>query len=120
MTSSGRRSSCSARLRAGGEAVHWIAIADGAPIAAMSVVLVKKLVSLEATAGRWGYLTNCYVAPSHRSGGVGAGLLAAIQAWAKSEALEFLIVWPSERAFDFYRRAGFVAPDDVLVWVPES
>lgn len=104
--------------RAHGDAVHWMAVADDAPVAAMSVVLVRKLASLDNPGGRWGYLTNCYVAPAHRNGGLGAGLLDEIQRWAQNEALEFLIVWPSERAFDFYRRCGFSAPDDVLIWTP--
>jgi len=106
--------------RAFGDAVHWMAVAGGAPVAAMSVVLVKKLASPGGSGRRWGYLTNCYVAPAHRNGGLGAGLLDAIQHWAKSEALEFLIVWPSERAFAFYRRMGFSVPDEVLVWTPEQ
>jgi GrpB-like predicted nucleotidyltransferase (UPF0157 family)/GNAT superfamily N-acetyltransferase len=106
--------------RVAGEAVHWMAVADGAPVAAMSVVVVKKLASPGGAGGRWGYLTNCYVAPAHRNSGVGGGLLNAIQRWAKAEALEFLIVWPNERADAFYRRNGFAAPDDILVWTPGS
>jgi GNAT superfamily N-acetyltransferase len=106
--------------RAAGDAIHWLAIADSATVAAMSVILVKKLASPGAAPARWGYLTNCYVVPAHRSSGVGARLLDAIQLWAKTEDLEFLIVWPSEQAFDFYRRSGFSAPDDVLVWTPEQ
>lgn len=104
--------------RASGEIVHWVAVLEGRVIAAMSVILVRKLASRELTAGRWGYLTNCYVEAEHRDAGVGGRLLDAIQSWARDSGLEFLIVWPSDRAFQFYQRAGFRRPDDVLLWEP--
>ena len=106
--------------RGAGEIVHWIAALEGAPVAAMSVALVRKLPAPDRSDARWGYLTNCYVVPRYRNAGLGAGLLQAIQFWAKAEALEFLIVWPSARAASFYQRGGFSAPGDALVWTPES
>jgi GNAT superfamily N-acetyltransferase len=101
-----------------GDVVHWIADIDGAPAAAMSVVAVRKVTSVKCEERRWGYLTNCYVSAEHRNAGVGSRLLAAIQSWAKNEAFEFIIVWPSDRAFSFYERSGFQPPTDALVWAP--
>ena len=106
--------------RARGEVVHWIAHLAGKPAAAMSVVAIRKVTSPGDGARRWGYLTNCYVVPEHRNGALGRRVLGAIQSWAREQAFEFIIVWPSERAFPFYERAGFRRPDDLLVWTPDQ
>lgn len=103
-----------------GDIVHWIADVDGAPVAAMSLVVVRKVSAPGGAERRWGYLTNCYVIAEHRNAGVGSRMLEAIQSRARDEALEFLIVWPSDRAFPFYERSGFQRPDDVLVWTAPS
>jgi GNAT superfamily N-acetyltransferase len=98
-----------------GEMVHWIA-ADGAHVLAiMSIAIVRKLPSPENLRGRWGYITNSYVLPETRNIGVGQKLLTAIEAWARVEDLELLLVWPSERAYSFYERAGFHRLPDPLV-----
>ncbi|HEY8255714.1 MAG TPA: GNAT family N-acetyltransferase [Rhizomicrobium sp.] len=97
------------------EMVHWIA-ADGEHVlAVMSIAIIRKLPSPENLRGRWGYLTNSYVLPQARNAGVGQQLLAAIEAWARAEDLELLLVWPSERAYPFYERAGFRRYPDPLV-----
>ena len=106
--------------RSRGDIVHWIADVDGAPVAAMSLVVVRKVTAPGGAERRWGYLTNCYVAAEHRNVGVGSRMLEAIQSWANNEAFEFIIVWPSDCAFPFYERNGFRCPDDVLVWTPPS
>jgi GNAT superfamily N-acetyltransferase len=97
------------------EMVHWIA-ADGEHVlAVMSIAIVRKLPSPENLRGRWGYISNSYVLPEARNAGVGRQLLTAIEAWARAEDLELLLVWPSERAYPFYERAGFRRYPDPLV-----
>ncbi|MBW3554547.1 MAG: GNAT family N-acetyltransferase [Gemmatimonadetes bacterium] len=54
-----------------------------------------------------GYVTNSYVAPSHRDQGLGGRLLGVVIAAARERKHEFLIVWPSDEAVSFYTRAGF-------------
>jgi GNAT superfamily N-acetyltransferase len=97
------------------ELTHWIATDGERVVAVMSVAIVRKLPSPENLHGRWGYLTNSYVLPNVRNGGVGQQLLDAIKDWATTEDLELLVVWPSERAYPFYERAGFNRPIDSLV-----
>jgi len=95
--------------------VHWIA-ADGArALAVMSIAIIRKLPSPENLRGRWGYISNSYVLPEARNAGIGRQLLTAIEGWARSEDLELLLVWPSERAYPFYERAGFRRFPDPLV-----
>jgi len=98
-----------------GELFHWLASVENRVVAVMSVILVRKVPKPGKLNGRWGYLTNCYVLPEVRNRGVGAALLAAIKAWAVELQLELLVVWPSDRAYPFYGRAGFVRPPDPLV-----
>jgi len=97
-----------------GELFHWVACKERL-VAAMSVVLVRKVPQLGELDGRWGYLTNCYVLPEMRNRGVGGSLLEEIKSWALELRLELLVVWPSDRACPFYGRAGFARPADPLV-----
>ena len=95
--------------------VHWIAADSARVLAVMSIAMVCKLPSPENLRGRWGYISNSYVLPEARNADIGQQLLAAIEGWARSEDLELLLVWPSERAYPFYERAGFRRFPDPLV-----
>ena len=97
------------------DSFHWVASEDGRLVGAMTVILVRKVPKPSELDKRWGYLTNCYVLPEKRDQGVGASLLAAIKSWATEVGLEMLVVWPSERAYPFYERAGFSRGADPLV-----
>jgi GNAT superfamily N-acetyltransferase len=98
-----------------GELFHWVAADGDKLVAAMSVVVVRKVAEPGGLNGRWGYLTNCYALPEIRNSGVGSALLASIKAWAVGERLELLVVWPSDRAYPFYERSGFARLPDPLV-----
>jgi GNAT superfamily N-acetyltransferase len=81
--------------------------------AAIGMANVKRYdrmpVAGRATGGRWGYVGNVFVLPEHRDGGVGAGLMAWIHEWARTEGLEHLRLAPSPRAHAFYERLGYTA-----------
>lgn len=98
-----------------GELFHWVACIEGRAVGAMSVILVRKVPKPGALDERWGYLTNCYMLPEVRDAGVGGALLSRIKSWAAELNLEMLVVWPSDRAYPFYERAGFTRPPDPLV-----
>lgn len=61
---------------------------------------------------RWGYVGNMFVREGFRSRGIGSTLLATVVAAADQRAYARLVLSPSERAVPFFRRAGFVVPDD--------
>ena len=61
-----------------------------------------------------GYVTNFYVVPSQRNRGLGGHLLEALRRHARSQGLDVLIVWPSERSVPLYQRAGFQPSIDLL------
>jgi GNAT superfamily N-acetyltransferase len=62
-----------------------------------------------------GYLTNVFVEPELRDGGLGSRMLEEIITWARARGVEEIIVWPSERSYPFYERAGFSRTPDPLV-----
>lgn len=103
------------------EVVHWVAADGKRLVAIMSVVFVRKIPRPGNLHGRWGYLANSYALPEVRNGGVGGRLLAAVTDWARGENLELLVVWPSEKAYPFYERAGFRrTPDPVVLRLAPS
>ena len=60
------------------------------------------------------YITNMYVEPALRDGGIGRALLDAAVGCAQSRGASGAILWPSERSVPFYRRAGFGDEDAPL------
>jgi GNAT superfamily N-acetyltransferase len=66
-------------------------------------------------AGPIGYLTNVYVEPDRRGGGLGTAMLRRVTAWCRDEGYSDVIVWPTVRSRPFYGRAGFDRPEEPLV-----
>ena len=64
-----------------------------------------------------GYLTNVYVAPSHRDGGLGSRMLREVIDASRAEGFSLIVTWPSERSYPFYERAGFARHRDPLMLV---
>lgn len=53
------------------------------------------------------YLTNMFVEPGRRDGGLGRRLLDVALAFAREREVDGVILWPSPRSVPFYERAGF-------------
>lgn len=87
--------------------IHFIAETSKNIIAALSIVKVMKIPSPNDMNSQWGYLTNVYTLPEYRNKGIGTALLSEACRWAKHEALELLVVWPSNKSYSFYERSGF-------------
>lgn len=85
----------------------WVAERDGQLIGNMWLQLVEKVPRPGTKVRYLGYLTNVYVTPEARGQEVGGKILAEVIAWAKTENLELLFVWPSSESVEFYKRAGF-------------
>jgi GNAT superfamily N-acetyltransferase len=61
------------------------------------------------------YITNVYVEPAVRNGGLGGRLLAHAIDASRAEGFSLAMVWPSDRSIPFYERAGFERLADPLV-----
>lgn len=99
-----------------GRAVAWIAEDAGRLLAVVWIVLVRKLPWPGDWDARWAYVTNVWTAPDARGAGLGGRLLEAVKAWAMTEHLEFLLLWPSVRSVAWYKRHGFREASDALIW----
>jgi GNAT superfamily N-acetyltransferase len=65
--------------------------------------------------GGWGYVGQAFVRAEHRDAGVGRLLLDAALAEARALGFDRVVLNPSARSVPFYRRAGFVPADGLLV-----
>ena len=92
---------------------YWIATLEGEIIAQIFIQRIAKVPKPSKMQDAFGYVTNVHTKAAYRGQGVGSKLLAQVQAWAKEQDLEFLILWPSEESVSFYERAGF-APGEAV------
>jgi len=95
----------------------WVAELEGRVVGTMWLQLVERVPRPGEDRGALpiGYLTNVFVEPDLRDGGLGSRMLEEILTWARARGVEELIVWPSERSYPFYERAGFSRTPDPLV-----
>ena len=95
----------------------WVAELDGRIVGAMWFQLVERVPRPGEERGALpiGYLTNVFVEPELRDAGLGSRMLEVVLAWARERGVEEIIVWPSERSYPFYERAGFSRTRDPLV-----
>jgi GNAT superfamily N-acetyltransferase len=108
---------CDAWLRDAIRSGRWVitvaASETGSLLGCMYLQCIEKVPSPGEIRRAWGYVTNCYVAVERRGTGVGRNLLDLLIDVARARRLEFLIVWPSDRAVSFYGRAGFQPTTEV-------
>ncbi|MBD2844816.1 GNAT family N-acetyltransferase [Paenibacillus sp. IB182496] len=104
----------------GGRWLIWVADQDGLLAAHVYVQLVDKVPRPGRTTYPYGYLTNVYTDPDFRSRGIGGYLVEAVKQWAKENHIEFLVVWPSKRARDFYARHGFEPAGEAMELHPPA
>lgn len=97
-----------------GSWLAWVAELDGRIVGHVLVCLIDRVPSPSGDSAPLGYVTNFYVAPGIRNRGIGASLLGAVTANARSAKLNTLVAWPSEESDSIYRRAGFERPADLL------
>ena len=97
----------------------WVAEdrATGAVVSQIFIDLVDKVPRPGRLIDQYGYATNVYTRPEWRSRGVGSRLMEWVKWWALGAGLEFLVLWPSDAARDFYARLGFV-PEAEAIMLP--
>jgi len=95
----------------------WVAELQGEIVGTMWLQLVERVPRPGEDRGELpiGYLTNVFVDQELRDEGLGSRMLEEVITWARVRGVEEIIVWPSERSYPFYERAGFSRTPDPLV-----
>ena len=100
---------------AGGSWAAFVADAGDRLVGTAYVQIVRKVpVPNEVERHAFGYVTNAFVEPEARNGGLGARLLDAAMGWAREREPDALVLWPSQGSVRFWKRAGFAPPADLL------
>ena len=97
-----------------GKWAAWIAEGDGTILSHAFVQRIEMVPKPARLDDCFGYLTNVYTRPAHRTKGIGSELLRRLREWARGEGFELLIVWPSEQSTVFYERIGFRPAEDIM------
>jgi GNAT superfamily N-acetyltransferase len=100
------------RLAAGSVWRCWVAERERRIVAQIWVEIFEKLPNPAGERERHAYLTNFFVAPELRNGGLGRRMLAQAIEWCAGEGVDAVLLRPSDRSRPFYRRAGFDATDE--------
>lgn len=100
--------------------LFWLAEQDGVPIGMVNLLIFDRMPRPGVEAGRWGYLANMYVTPSHRGAGIGQQLAQNVLSHARSQGLDRVVLSPSERSIPFWQRLGFGDPGELLVYYPND
>jgi GNAT superfamily N-acetyltransferase len=91
----------------------WVAVNNNVIVGQVWLQTILKVPNPVGEAERHAYLSNLYVKPSER-GGIGTLLLEAALAWARSNAVDRVVLWPSPRSVNLYLRHGFTQGGDVM------
>ncbi len=100
-------------LAAGTRWRAWVAVERDAIVAQTWVQSIEKMPNPVEEPERHAYVSNVFVRPEHR-GGVGTRLVEAALGWARANAVDRVILWPSARSVSLYERHGFTHHGDVM------
>ena len=81
----------------------------------VNVKIFDRMPSPAAAGSRWGYLANLFVLPAARRQGTGTSLVRVATEFARGQALERLVLAPSEQSRPLYTRLGFRPAHELLV-----
>jgi GNAT superfamily N-acetyltransferase len=96
----------------------FVADLDGQVIGAAWLLVAERVPGDAAPERHYGDVQSVMVRAEHRGRGIGAALMAAILAEARSRGLEHVTVHSGRRAVDFYLRNGFSHHRQLLLWEP--
>lgn len=82
------------------------------------IELIQKVPRPGRTTYPFAYMTNVYTVPDYRNKGVGEKLLTSVNNWIKENNYEFVMVWPSDEAVNFYKKNGYVHCTEPMEYFP--
>lgn len=96
----------------------WVAEENDRVVSHIYIELIQKVPRPGRVTRPFAYMTNVYTVPEYRSKGVGSKLLRSINSWIEERNYEFVIVWPSDEAIDYYKRNGYVHSTEPMEYFP--
>ena len=103
------------RLRGDSAWAAWLAERDGRIVGNLWMQIVEKIPNPGPESELHAYISNFFILPSERNGGVGTKILDAAVAHCRARCVDTVFLWPTERSMPLYQRAGFKIPADLLV-----
>lgn len=94
-----------------GRMCAWLAEADGAPVAAVTLMTYLVSPSLEEPRRVRGQVSNVYTRPAYRRLGISRILMGQLLEWARAHDVLRLLLWSSEMGRPLYASLGFAASD---------
>ena len=98
----------------------FVAEVDGCVVGSAWLLVAERVPGNESLDRRYGDVQSVMVRAEHRNRGIGAALMAAILAEARSRDLLHVTVHSGRRAVDFYLRNGFSHHRQLLFWEPAA
>lgn len=94
--------------------LFWVAEDNDKIVSHVFIHIINNIPSPNRLINKWGYLTNSYTKKPYRNQGVGSKLIEYAIKDVKSNDIETLIVWPSDKSFQFYKRSGFTENNYIM------
>lgn len=98
----------------------FVAEVDGSVAGAAWLLVAERVPRGESLHRQYGDIQSVMVREVHRNQGIGAALMAAILAEARTRDLSHVTVHSGRRAVDFYLRNGFSHHRQLLLWEPDA
>ncbi|MEK3808076.1 GNAT family N-acetyltransferase [Bacillus sp. FSL H8-0547] len=96
----------------------WVAEGNGKLVSHIYIELIEKVPRPGRTTYPFAYMTNVYTIPEYRNKGIGSMVLGSINQWIKDTKCEFVIVWPSDDAIDYYKKNGYAYCVEPMEYFP--
>lgn len=93
---------------------HWIAVDDHVVVTSISVNHIRKVPKPTLYVDEYAYVTNVYTKPEYRGKRIASNLMDEVVEWGKEKHFELMIVWPSSRAVNYYKKIGFDDKNDLM------
>jgi GNAT superfamily N-acetyltransferase len=92
----------------------WVVVHQGAIAGHLWLQMIEKIPNPVIEQERHAYITNVYVDPELRAGGIGGQLMDAALAFCREQGVDSVILWPTSRSRSLYARHGFAVRDDIM------
>lgn len=105
-------------LRGDGPISVVVVPGEGRLRACATAVIDQRAPSPACLSGRAGWVQSVVTDPRDRGCGLGSAVLDHLTAWLRAQGVDEVVLQTTHAAADFYRRAGFLATGEDLLFKP--